>query len=76
VSRHVVKTKEDFMNLLETLLKQDANAWANETTSSYLEAMVAWLSSADGFYKNIGENTVLEEPTWQLFADRVQAVLI
>ena len=74
--RQPVKTKEDFKSLLENLLKQDAKDWENEMTSSYLEAMLAWLSDADGFYKNIGEDINLKEPTWQLFADMVQAALV
>lgn len=72
--RPIVKTKQDFAKLLfEMLDHNDAVKWENDTVFSYLQAMAGWLADADGFYRNIGENLDTAEPSWQLFADMLQA---
>ncbi|MCE2570911.1 DUF7660 family protein [Motilimonas eburnea] len=55
---------------------EDAGKWENVSTSDFLGALAAWLESADCFYKNFNRETSSEKPSWQLFADALQAATI
>ncbi len=73
----IVNTKDDFICALRKLLDQaEASEWENDKTSSYLQAMVAWLSDAEKYYENTSKTINLEEPSWQLFADMLKAATV
>ena len=38
--------------------------------------MGAWLESANGFYNNFDLTTNADNPSWQLFADALQAAKV
>lgn len=53
-----IKTREDFIAFV-ALLREDwqqrGDEWENPTLDRYFEAMGAWVSDMDGYYKNSGK---------------------
>ncbi len=69
-----VRSREDLLTLIFELLDDnDAIAWKNDSTYSFLQAMAAWLNDAETFYENVKPRVDAERPSWQLFADMLQA---
>ncbi len=71
-----IESKKELIQLIKRLRAEDSSKWKNVSTPDFLEALGAWLESADGFYKNFKLETSAEEPSWQLFADALQAATI
>ena len=71
-----INTKEQLLLLIQDLSAQKSSDWENLTTKDFLEALGAWLESADGFYNNLNLDTDPTNPSWQLFADALQAATI
>lgn len=71
-----VETKEQLLELIQELSDENPDDWENVSTQAFLEALGAWLGSADNFYKNLNLDTDANKPSWQLFADALQAGLI
>lgn len=71
-----IESKEALISLIQKLSTEDTKKWENLSTTDFLEALGAWLESADGFYKNFNLETSSEKPSWQLFADALQAATI
>ena len=75
--RAVVTSKQELVSLIFDLMdNNDAVKWDNDTIYPYLQAMAAWLNDSDGFYENIGETLDTNAPSWQLFADALQAAVV
>jgi hypothetical protein len=65
-----IRTRADLSEFIRTLalnLREQPDAWENRDLSSFLEALSAWTTDMDGFFKNRGE-PVPEEPAWSTFA--------
>lgn len=64
-------SKGDFLRFLEALrndFKSNPDEWENGDLDSYLDAIQAWVSDMEGYFKNQG----IEIPTsvpWNLFAN-------
>jgi len=71
-----IRTKEELLKLIKRLSEEDTTTWENNDIQNFLLAMSSWLEDADGFYKNFGLSTSAEHPSWQLFADALQAAKI
>jgi len=71
-----IDTKEQLLELVQLLSEEDPKNWENVSTQAFLEALGAWLGSADHVYENLNLDTDANKPSWQLFADAIQAALI
>lgn len=71
-----IESKEQLLALIRNLSKEDLNEWENQSATAFLEALGAWLESANGLYKNLHLDTDANSPSWQLFADALQAATI
>lgn len=72
-----VETKEDFLRLVARLAAdKDSQQWSNSSATEYVEALGSWLEDADDFYRNTGRAVDTSQPSWQLFADMLQAARI
>ncbi len=69
----IVEHKIDLLKVIEGLMVENKDSWENVAITDFLEALGSWLDDADGFYKNHGLETDAEKPSWQLFADALQA---
>ena len=59
-----------------SLYGPDAGGWENPDLGRYLDAMAAWLESADNCYRNTGRTIDSSKPSWQLFADILLAAKV
>ena len=62
-----------FIQAISRDFESNAEAWENVTVGSFLEAMSAWLASADSWAENMIRLRPdlwldVETPSWQLFA--------
>ena len=71
-----IESKEQLMVLIKNLSAEDSSEWENQSAVAFLEALGAWLESANGLYKNLNLDTDANSPSWQLFADALQAATI
>ena len=71
-----IETKEQLLELIQQLSEGAQDNWENVTTQSFLEALGSWLGCAENLYKNLDLDTDANKPSWQLFADALQAALI
>lgn len=71
-----VETKEQLLELIQKLSEESPENWENVSTQAFLEALGSWLGSADNLYRNLNLETDANKPSWQLFADALQAALI
>jgi hypothetical protein len=73
-NRHKVTSREDLeRHLFELMDHNDAVPWTSDTVYRYLQQMVDWLCKAENFYKDCGEDVSANVPSWQLFADMLEA---
>lgn len=71
-----IESKEQLLALIKNLSAEDSSEWENQSAVAFLEALGAWLESASGLYKNLNLDTDANSPSWQLFADALQAATI
>lgn len=71
-----IETKEELLELIQQLSVESPDNWENVFTKAFLEALGAWLGSAENLYRNLNLDTDAGQPSWQLFADALQAALI
>ncbi len=71
-----IGSKQELIDLICRLCSEDTSKWENVSTLSFLEAMAAWLESSGNLYKNLNLDTDSELPSWQIFADAIQAATI
>ena len=65
----------EFIQLLGAQARQNPDAWTNPDLSSFLEALGAWTSDMEGYFKNRGE-TAPEQPTRATFAQMLLAARV
>ena len=69
-----IDSKKDFVRFLEHLvvdLKENPDAWENDTLERFLEAMSSWTKDMDGYYKNQG--TQPPEINWKFIGQLLLA---
>jgi hypothetical protein len=75
-----IKTKADFVSFVALLLEDLKNSppeWENNTLESYLDAMGRWTDGMEGYYKNMGINTIeYDKINWRIFADILLAARV
>jgi hypothetical protein len=71
-----IETKAQLLELIHQLSEENPKNWENVSTQAFLEALGAWLGSAENLYSNLNLDTDANKPSWQLFADALQAALI
>jgi len=71
-----IETKEQLLELIQQLSEENSDGWENVSTQAFLEALGSWLGSAEHLYKNLNLDTDPNKPSWQLFADALQATTI
>jgi hypothetical protein len=71
-----IESKEQFLALIKNLSAEDSAKWENQSAVAFLEALSAWLESADSLYKNLNLVTDANSPSWQLFADALRAATV
>jgi len=73
-----LRSKEEFAafvdQLREDLLKRP-DEWENPTLDRFLEAMAAWVSGSDGYYRNISQ-PYPNDINWSFFAGVLLAARI
>ncbi len=70
-----VKTREDFCAFIDGLradFQERSHDWENVTMPDYLEAMSAWVTDMDGYYKNANEE-MPADVSWKVFAQILSA---
>jgi hypothetical protein len=70
-----IKTRDEFVVFVESLRRNLAASpaeWENAQLGDFLEAMAAWASDMDGYYKN-NQLPVPAVPTWTTFAQMLLA---
>ncbi|MGF1742876.1 hypothetical protein L4C34_17735 [Vibrio profundum] len=73
MNQHSVKSKAELLSLIKSLASENSNFWENRSATDFIEALGAWLSDAEGYYKNFNLDIDTTEASWQLFADALQA---
>ncbi len=72
-----VETKEDFLCLVSRLAAdRELQCCSNSSVAEFLEALGSWLEDSESFYRNAGHTVDTSQPSWQLFADMLQAAQI
>lgn len=73
-----IKTSIELSNFIEKLcddLKDNPNAWSNNTLEDFLEALAAWITDMEGYYINSNQEVPLQ-PTWKTIAEMLLAAKI
>ena len=73
-----IKTREDLAVFIEELrqdLRENSASWENPDLPRFLDALSAWTSSMDGFYRNSGRSLPIA-PEWKTFAEMLVAAKI
>lgn len=71
-----IESKEHLLALIKSLSEEDFSEWENQSAAEFLEALGAWLESADSLYKNLKLDTDADSASWQLFGDALRAATI
>ncbi|PID46150.1 MAG: hypothetical protein CSB47_05430 [Proteobacteria bacterium] len=71
-----IESKKELIALIKELSAEAPDKWGNVSAYEFLEALGAWLEDADGFYENCHIEVSPEYPSWQIFADALQAATI
>lgn len=71
-----IGSRSELIQLLNKLSSEDTSKWENISTRDFLDAMASWLESAEHFYRNFELDINAKDPSWQLFADAIQAATI
>ena len=71
-----ITSRDELIDLIRELSSEDTSKWENSDLGSFLEALSGWVGDCDGYYKNTGSHLDPDSPSWQLFADALQAAKI
>jgi hypothetical protein len=58
--------------MAEAAASPESQTWENDTLPRFLEALAAWVSSMDGYFRNQGLD-VPEQPNWRLVSEMLIA---
>lgn len=71
-----INTRSELAKLVAKMAAEDTSKWDNSDLSSFLEALSGWIEDCDGYYSNMGSDLNPDSPSWQVFADALQAAQI
>ena len=71
-----INTRAELIALISELITDDSSKWENSDNGAFLEALGAWIEDCDGYYANTRSELDADSPSWQLFADALQAARI
>lgn len=77
-ARDSIQTRYDlarFVRALREDLLENGDAWENLTLERFLEALAAWISDMEGYFKN-QEIPEPEQPDWHLVGQMLYAASI
>ncbi len=77
-ARDSVQTREDLAEFVRALHQEsltNGSAWENSTLERFLEALAAWISDMDGYFKNQGVPEP-NQPDWHLVGQMLFAATI
>lgn len=72
---HDRSTLVAFIGQMADNFLDDQDEWENVTVHSFLEALSAWLGSADQLYRNLNKSFP-EQPSWNMIAEMLMAARI
>lgn len=70
-----IKSKDEFVKFVNDMsqnYRKDPTSWPNNDIGTYLEALAAWVSDMDGYYKNLNQ-AVPEDIDWKTIAIMIAA---
>mgnify|MGYP000072933275 CR=1 FL=1 len=67
------ETLSEFIQCLMNDYSVNKDCWGNCDMASFLEAMSAWVTDMDGYYKNTDQHFDDMQPSWKNFADILMA---
>ena len=73
-----IGSREDLVAFLTALrydLQTKPEQWANRDLPTYLEALAAWASDLEGYYRNTGQ-AIPAQPSWKMFAEMLLAAKV
>jgi hypothetical protein len=65
-----------FVSLLLADYQQNSAAWENRNLPDFLEAMAAYATDIDGYYRNMSLPLDADSPSWRVFADMLRGATI
>lgn len=68
----IAKNSVQFIRSLKKDFETNKNDWENDSLSSFLEAMAAWIEDMDGYYTNTGQ-PFQEKPSWKTIGEILMA---
>ena len=71
-----INTRSELAALVAEIAAEDTSKWDNSDLGIFLEALSGWIEDCDGYYANTGSTLNADFPSWQLFADALQAAKI
>ncbi len=69
-----IQTRSDLVLFIQALrddLRNRPQGWENMTLESFLEAIAAWTSDMDGYYRNVNAGEPI--PSWKTFGEMLIA---
>ncbi|WP_189326276.1 DUF7660 family protein [Streptomyces flaveus] len=73
-----VSSREDpasFVRALHHSQVEEGRSWENQDLAAFLEALVAWIDDADGWYSNAGHE-LPANGDWRFFARALRAATV
>ena len=71
-----ITSRDELIALIRELSSEDTSKWENSDLGSFLEALSGWVGDCDVYYKKTGSDLDPDSPSWQLFADALQAAKV
>jgi hypothetical protein len=74
-----VVSKTDFAEFARLLLRNyrdHPDEWGNRSLDQFLQGLVGFVESQEGYYRNVGAALDLERPSWRVFADILLAARV
>ncbi len=74
-----IQSKADFTAFLPVLLQNyqsHPEEWENDNLELFLQGLAGFIENIEGYYKNVGLNVDLQNPSWRVFADALLAARV
>ena len=73
-----IRSRDDFVAFVRALrrdFQDNPSAWENDTLTSYLDALAAWVEDMDGYLDHAGEKNA-QHPSWKHLAESLLAARV
>jgi hypothetical protein len=64
-----INTRQDLAEFIQALLRDletNQQEWENPQLERYLDALAAWTTDMDGYFRNVHGHPGPEQPTWRI----------